>query len=158
VYKLSLLPSPWKPWGGGNCITTPWNWFYENWRLECVLNGRTLLTAVPPARVTRLSGIPWWQDGVLERHWESASRRPKPAQEDLPWSKKKVLGDLHGGPLRGHLGVDKTLNTATRGERRWEVVPTVRHLRSKTRPQTWRGACCTSITLVHHPKGLSATL
>jgi hypothetical protein len=119
VYKLSPLSSPWvagtvQPWGGGNCITTPWNQFYENWRLECIPSGRMLLTAVPPpARVTRLSSIPWWQDGVLEHHCVSASRWPKPAEKDLPWSKKKeVLGDLHGGPLRVHLGVNKTLNTA----------------------------------------------
>jgi hypothetical protein len=44
---------------------------------------------------------------------ESASRRPTPAQKDLPSSKKKeVLADLNGGLLRRHLDVNKTLNMA----------------------------------------------
>jgi hypothetical protein len=51
------------------------------------------------------------RNGVLKRNWESANGRSKVAQIVLPLSKvEDVLTELHGGPSRRHLGVNKTLN------------------------------------------------
>jgi hypothetical protein len=53
---------------------------------------------------------------MLERHWELANRRAKTAQIVVPWYKlMEVLAELHGGPLGGHPGVNKTLEKV----RRW---------------------------------------
>jgi hypothetical protein len=51
------------------------------------------------------------RDGMLQRHWESADGRTKTAHIVLPQSKvKEVLAELHGRPLGGQLGINKTLD------------------------------------------------
>jgi hypothetical protein len=80
------------------------------------------------------------RDGLLERHWESAYGRTRTAQIGFHRSKvKEALPELHGGPLGGHLRVNKTLDSQTLvllaalKEWRRQVVPTVWRLRSKLR-------------------------
>jgi hypothetical protein len=81
------------------------------------------------------------RNGVLERNWESANGRTKVAQIVLPLSKvKNVLTELYGGPSRGNLGINKTLEKFRqryywlRQKRRRNMVPTVRRRCGKSRP------------------------
>jgi hypothetical protein len=51
------------------------------------------------------------RDGVLESHWESADGKTKTAQTFISRGKvKEELAEMHGGPSREHLGVNKTLD------------------------------------------------
>jgi hypothetical protein len=48
------------------------------------------------------------RNGILEHHWKSADG-PSIIQTVLPQSRvNDVLTELHGGPSRSHLGINKT--------------------------------------------------
>lgn len=77
----------------------------------------------------------------MHRWWASACRWTKTFQTIFPRSKViKVLVDLHGRPLPGHLDVKRHLTTSASviigntGKRRWELVGEVWHLRNKPGP------------------------